>query len=112
MKFRFDFSTTDVPHVENLREALFAWGLSRHVGGDFVLSVADGGEHWQPMVDALAWLGLDWDEGPDKTAESWWGDGEDEEEDDAEAITAVSPLINSGLATLDAGTHDACARAR
>ncbi|MFN2451480.1 MAG: glutamate--tRNA ligase, partial [Candidatus Dormibacteria bacterium] len=54
-----------------MRTALFAWLSARHTGGQFILRIEDtdqarhvpGSE--QQIVDALAWLGLSWDEGPD-----------------------------------------------
>lgn len=59
-------------HLGNLRTALLAWLLARHAGGAFVLRVEDldrarvrAGAADATLAD-LRWLGLDWDEGPDR----------------------------------------------
>lgn len=70
-RLRFAPSPTGSPHVGNLHTALFSWALARALGGDFILRIEDTDverntpEASQAMLDALAWLGLDWDEGPD-----------------------------------------------
>jgi glutamyl-tRNA synthetase len=49
---------------------LFNWLLARGAGGRFVLRIEDTdrerstGENVEQILDALQWLGLDWDEGP------------------------------------------------
>jgi glutamyl-tRNA synthetase len=53
------------------RTALFNWAFARHHGGTFVFRIEDTDssrdteESYQALVDALRWLGLDWDEGPE-----------------------------------------------
>ena len=53
------------------RTALFNWAYARHTGGTFVFriedtdSARDSEESYQALLDALRWLGLDWDEGPE-----------------------------------------------
>lgn len=70
-RFRFAPSPTGIPHIGNLHTALFSWALSRALGGDFILRIEDSdparntSEATQQMLAALAWLGIDWDEGPD-----------------------------------------------
>lgn len=70
-RFRFAPSPTGTPHVGNLHTALFSWALSRAMRGDFILRIEDTDAARnteaaiQQMLDALAWIGLDWDEGPD-----------------------------------------------
>ncbi|MFW6184712.1 MAG: glutamate--tRNA ligase [Chloroflexota bacterium] len=70
-RLRFAPSPTGRPHVGSLRTALFNWALARNMGGDFILRIDDtDAERNDPaavadMLDALQWLGLDWDEGPD-----------------------------------------------
>jgi glutamyl-tRNA synthetase len=59
-------------HLGNLRTALLAWLFARVAGGTFVLRVEDldrprvrpGAE--ARMLADLRWLGLDWDDGPDR----------------------------------------------
>jgi len=70
-RFRFAPSPTGTPHIGNLHTALFSWALSRALGGDFILRIEDTDPERntpaaaQAMLDALTWLGIDWDEGPD-----------------------------------------------
>src|SRR5690606_6018131 len=59
-------------HVGGARTALFNWLFARHYGGRFILRIEDTDlERSRPVategiLDALRWLGLDWDEGPDR----------------------------------------------
>lgn len=54
-----------------VRTALFNWAFARHTGGTFVFriedtdSARDSEESYQALLEALRWLGLDWDEGPE-----------------------------------------------
>ena len=63
-------SPTGTPHVGLARTALFNWAFARHHGGTFVFRIEDtdaardSEESYEALVDALTWLGLDWDEGP------------------------------------------------
>ena len=56
-------------HVGSVRTALFNWLYARHHGGTFVLRVEDTdasratSASMESMLDAMEWLGLDWDEG-------------------------------------------------
>ncbi|MEJ2202498.1 MAG: glutamate--tRNA ligase family protein [Gemmatimonadota bacterium] len=71
VRTRFAPSPTGRLHLVNVRAAVFNWLFARHHGGAFVLRVEDtdtarnvaGGE--DGILEDLAWLGLDWDEGPD-----------------------------------------------
>ncbi len=71
VRVRFCPSPTGNPHVGMIRTALFNWAFARHHGGTFVFriedtdSARDSEESYQALVDALRWLGLDWDEGPE-----------------------------------------------
>jgi glutamyl-tRNA synthetase len=57
-------------HVGGARTALFNWLWARRTGGALVLRIEDTDadratlSHAEGMLEALAWLGLDWDEGP------------------------------------------------
>lgn len=70
-RLRFAPSPTGSPHIGSLHTALFSWGLARALGGTFLIRIDDtDAARNRPnaaalMLDALAWLGLDWDEGPD-----------------------------------------------
>lgn len=54
-----------------VRTALFNWAYARHTGGTFVFRIEDtdaardSAESYAAILDALRWLGLDWDEGPE-----------------------------------------------
>jgi len=54
-----------------IRTALFNWAYARHHGGVFVFRVEDTDaardteESYEALIDALRWLGLAWDEGPE-----------------------------------------------
>lgn len=69
---RFAPSPTGTLHVGSARTALFNWLFARHKGGSFVLRVDDTDavrsedRHETAIFADLHWLGLDWDEGPDK----------------------------------------------
>ncbi len=69
-RLRFAPSPTGYLHIGGARTALFNWLWARHTGGVFVLRIedTDRGRSTQQAVeailDALRWLGMDWDEGP------------------------------------------------
>ncbi|TPG36838.1 glutamate--tRNA ligase [Mycolicibacterium hodleri] len=71
VRVRFCPSPTGTPHVGLVRTALFNWAYARHMGGTFVFRVEDtdaardSAESYAAILDALRWLGLDWDEGPE-----------------------------------------------
>ena len=71
IRCRFAPAPSGSIHVGNARSALFSWLVARHAGGTFVLRVEDTDasrvteEAYRGVLDALKWLGLDWDEGPD-----------------------------------------------
>ncbi|MBY6350133.1 glutamate--tRNA ligase [Rhodococcoides corynebacterioides] len=71
VRVRFCPSPTGTPHVGLVRTALFNWAFARHHGGDFVFRIEDtdaardSEESYHALLDALRWLGLDWDEGPE-----------------------------------------------
>ena len=65
-------SPTGDPHVGTAYMALFSLCFARQAKGQFVLRIEDTDaarstpESEQSILDSLRWLGLDWDEGPDK----------------------------------------------
>jgi glutamyl-tRNA synthetase len=71
VRVRFSPSPTGTPHVGLIRTALFNWVHARHHGGTFVFRIEDtdasrdSDESYAALLDALRWLGLDWDEGPE-----------------------------------------------
>ena len=70
MRVRFAPSPTGALHIGGARTALFNWLLARHDDGELVLRIEDTdrerstSENVQQILDALAWLQIDWDEGP------------------------------------------------
>ncbi|GAA3035111.1 glutamate--tRNA ligase [Gordonia defluvii] len=71
VRVRFCPSPTGTPHVGLIRTALFNYAYARHNGGDFVFRIEDtdaardSEESYAAILDALRWLGLHWDEGPE-----------------------------------------------
>jgi len=71
-RVRFAPSPTGRLHVGGARTALFNWLFARHAGGQMVLRIEDTDpkrsrpEFERALVADLQWLGLDWDEGPDR----------------------------------------------
>jgi glutamyl-tRNA synthetase len=69
-RVRFSPAPTGSLHVGGARTALFNWLFARHEGGTFALRIEDtdvarSRPEWiRGIQDTLAWLGLDWDEGP------------------------------------------------
>jgi glutamyl-tRNA synthetase len=72
VRVRFAPSPTGFLHIGSVRTALFNWLYARHTGGTFVLRIEDTDvarntpESLRTILDGLRWLGLDWDEGPEK----------------------------------------------
>ena len=72
IRVRYAPSPTGHLHIGNARTALFNYLFARHNKGTFVLRIEDtdqkrnvaGGSESQ--MENLHWLGIDWDEGPDK----------------------------------------------
>ena len=69
VRVRFCPSPTGTPHVGLIRTALFNWAYAKHTGGTFIFRVEDTDaerdieESFQQLVEALQWLGLEWDVG-------------------------------------------------
>jgi glutamyl-tRNA synthetase len=70
VRTRFAPSPTGYMHLGNIRTGLFAWAFARHCQGTFILRIEDTDRERstpaavQAILDAMAWLGLDYDEGP------------------------------------------------
>jgi len=71
VRVRFAPSPTGYLHVGGARTALYNWLFARHENGDFILRIEDTDaerstdESTTTILEALRWLGLDWDEGPE-----------------------------------------------
>lgn len=72
IRVRMAPSPTGPIHVGNVHTALFNWLWARKTGGKFILRFEDTDRErskaeWETVIfEDLAWLGMDWDEGPDK----------------------------------------------
>lgn len=70
VRTRFPPSPTGYLHIGGARTALFNYLFARHHGGQFILRIEDtdrersAAEHVEAILEGLAWLGLEWDEGP------------------------------------------------
>ena len=70
VRTRFAPSPTGFLHLGGARTALFAWAFARRHQGQFILRIEDTDverstpEAIQAIIDGMAWLGLDCDEGP------------------------------------------------
>ena len=70
VRTRFAPSPTGFLHIGGARTALFNWLYTRRCGGAFVLRIEDTDqarstdESTRAILDAMTWLGLNWDEGP------------------------------------------------
>jgi glutamyl-tRNA synthetase len=98
MRVRFAPSPTGALHIGGARTALYNWLLARGSGGTFVLRIEDTDrerstpENVEQILDALTWLGLDWDEGPHSQAERA-----------PEHRAAIDQMLQSGHAYEDDG---------
>lgn len=72
VRVRYAPSPTGSPHVGNIRTALYDYLLARHFGGVNVLRIEDTDQARlipgceDEIVESLHWLGLEWQEGPDR----------------------------------------------
>ena len=70
VRTRFAPSPTGYLHIGGVRTALYSWLHARRQGGRFVLRIEDTDlerstpEATAAILEGMAWLGLDWDEGP------------------------------------------------
>ncbi|MDA1127214.1 MAG: glutamate--tRNA ligase [Chloroflexi bacterium] len=71
VRVRFAPSPTGLPHIGNIRTALFNWLFARHHGGKFIVRVEDTDQvrlvpgSIEAMLEGLRWLNIDWNEGPE-----------------------------------------------
>ncbi len=70
---RFAPSPTGHLHIGGARTALFCWAFARRMGGRFMLRIEDtdaarsSDESARGIMEDLAWLGIEWDDGPRHT---------------------------------------------
>jgi glutamyl-tRNA synthetase len=72
VRVRIAPSPTGDPHVGTAYMAIFNLIFARHFGGKFIIRIEDTDqkrsrpEYEENVYKALAWAGIEWDEGPDK----------------------------------------------
>jgi len=99
IRLRFAPSPTGALHIGGARTALYNWLAARHGGGELVLRIEDTDrersteENVEQILDALRWLGLDWDIGPVSQASRAGRHAE-----------ALQQLLDSGVAYRDSAT--------
>jgi glutamyl-tRNA synthetase len=70
VRTRFSPSPTGALHLGGAHTALFNWLIARHYQGTFILRIEDTDRERSQekfvteILEAMTWLGLDWDEGP------------------------------------------------
>ena len=70
VRVRYAPSPTGMPHIGNIRTAMFNWLFARHHGGKFIVRIEDTDQERlvagavDGILDGLEWLDIDWDEGP------------------------------------------------
>ncbi|MDR1747893.1 MAG: glutamate--tRNA ligase [Spirochaetaceae bacterium] len=75
VRVRYAPSPTGMQHIGGVRTALFNYLFARTNGGKFILRLEDtdrtryAPEYEQNLFDTLEWMGIEWDEGPDKGGE-------------------------------------------
>ena len=100
-RVRFAPSPTGYLHIGGARTALFNWLYARRHGGSFILRMEDTdqvrstADSKRTILEGLRWLGMDWDEGPDKGGK--WGPYSQMERL-ATYAQWVEKLISQGLA--------------
>lgn len=75
VRTRFAPSPTGALHAGTIRTALFAWLVAKQNSGQFLLRIEDTdrarsvNQGVQNIIDSLNFVGIDWDEGPNKPAD-------------------------------------------
>src|SRR5579863_9902156 len=70
IRTRFAPSPTGFLHIGGARTALFCWLYAKKSSGKFILRIEDTDQERSTqaaidaILDAMQWLGLEWDEGP------------------------------------------------
>lgn len=109
VRTRFAPSPTGFLHVGNVRSALFPWLVAKQAGGTFILRVEDTDQarEVEGAIDVLHktlnWIGIDWDEGPDKPGD--FGPYTQSERRDI-YLKWAHKLIDSGRAYADIRTPE------
>lgn len=108
---RYAPSPTGFQHIGGIRTALFAYLYAKKEGGDFILRIEDTDKSREVdgaiehTKEALQWLGIEWDYGPDKPGP--WGGGSFLQSDRLDIYKKYAQkLIDEGLAYADPYTKE------
>jgi glutamyl-tRNA synthetase len=109
VRVRYAPSPTGIPHIGNIRTALFCWVLAQQTKGQFIVRIEDtdrsryDADAEKAIFESLDWLGLGLDEGPGKG-----GPHEPyvQSERQQTYIDAAMQLIESGHAYFDDTTPE------
>lgn len=112
VRVRYAPSPTGYLHIGNAQSALFNYLFARHFGGTMVLRIEDtdtkrnvaNGEESQR--DNLTWLGINWDEGPDKPNPKYAPYRQSERNKKGIYHKYIKELMDKGLAYKDFTTED------
>ncbi|MEM6997898.1 MAG: glutamate--tRNA ligase [Patescibacteria group bacterium] len=116
VRTRFAPSPTGMLHIGGLRTTLFSWLWARKNGGEFILRLEDTDQERvvegarEQIMDSIAWLGMNWDFGPDKPSPEFGSCVQSERKDDY--IKFIQPLLDSGVAYHDWTSTDDLAAMR
>lgn len=110
VRVRYAPSPTGFLHIGNAQSALFNYLFARHYNGTMVLRIEDTdvkrnvphGEDSQ--IENLHWLGIDWDEGPDKPNPKYAPYHQTERKDLYHRY--IEQLLDQGLAYKDYATEE------
>ena len=109
VRVRYAPSPTGIPHIGNIRTALFCWVLAQQTEGQFIVRIEDtdrsryDADAEKAIFESLEWLGLGLDEGPCKGGD--FGPYVQSERQQT-YIDAAHRLIESGHAYFDDTTPD------
>ncbi|MCX5782734.1 MAG: glutamate--tRNA ligase [Elusimicrobia bacterium] len=104
IRVRFAPSPTGDLHIGGVRTALFNWLFARKVGGTFILRIEDTDEARSTeesvgvIIEAMKWLGLDWDEGPGKENSKYAPYSQMQRKEQGLYKKYIDELIGKGLA--------------
>jgi glutamyl-tRNA synthetase len=109
VRTRFAPSPTGFLHIGGVRTALFNWLFARAHDGEFILRIDDTDrqrnlqEALSPILEGFRWLGIDWDEGPERDS----GRGPYfQSQRTSRYCEAVERLLAAGAAYYDFATAD------
>lgn len=110
VRVRYAPSPTGFLHIGNAQSALFNYLFAKHFNGTMVLRIEDtdtkrnvkNGE--QSQIENLHWLGIDWDEGPDKPNPKYAPYHQTQRE--KLYLRFIDELLEKGIAYKDYTTED------